>query len=1046
MEDESKAPDPADGAGSPSAAAGVGGPGLEMEEGDVPPTAAAKGQELMTPSEAEDSEYEPETEPESSGEESDGDDGYMDEEEDDGDEDPPSIFLHYEPSEKYEQLDEFENDILKWVELTSADKAGTKASKAVALAAVAVLRANREEGKLRRIARKAREILDNPKGKGKGKLTLANAEKAEAAANAAEAAVSAAKAKTEAAKAAKAAAEAAAEPPPSAGAGSAAAVPVVPAIAEVGTVEPVITPAEVNVIIGNLFVEGAPVAVPSQTKYGFEILNEGPKPGDDLFFHAFHLNSLLSVLDPMSHDKIYPKNHLEFGNHYTEIINTFSRRIRTLGESVGLAEPEIVKFITKFKNLTANPPADKKAKNLMKTQVDEFLVRIGAEPTMTNTVEYVNLDLNALPDESRIVVDSLTSDYGAPLSKLRPDKKLIVQLTPFGGADPGPSGAELVRTYSRLRGEVVGLPDCSPNYGMPWAVGQIKASWGEDPAPAFDATSPLVKLEMLTIDGLIRSFVDNRGPSISKIQKVVLELMDQPLGERLVVKNYATFTLTDISGAGTPSDPRVLGFRHPILFTCTAKPTSKDGSESASDAGRFFMVFEVALLSNIPRLTFYIGNHKHQGDAGTRWISGFIENIRRVEMGIIFIHVTVEELTKGFMAAMASILTFVWHLGKYTTSLTSKGDPIPPLDKSRVEELIIKINNTLRGEVSVQLSELRRALTEKGKSLYKKAIVYGNLELKKYIDARFRSGSWQNNPYIQLLRAFVLINIMDTIKTNLLHNDIYNNPGKLLTNLNSAGILNSVYNKSEKVYEKLCNLDTAIFDSINVPYYPGSGNLGTGPIDAANASLPFFEEVLGMSSPTSNIAASYFALWVFTTSLDTAGGKGSLRGAKSDRIKRTAMIPEPQARLESLEAAHPSTIQKSIIREYIEVRKSGSKLSGKEYAWRQLIKFLKVGYDDASVVIVPVGIDMSTAERRMKDDGEEEEALGLPPLPVSPAGSPAVSRTSSGLPAPPTMGGTLKRSHQCPDCRQALADRRKRRTRRKPRHGEPKVTVEIVAL
>jgi hypothetical protein len=149
------------------------------------------------------------------------------------------------------------------------------------------------------------------------------------------------------------------------------------------------------------------------------------------------------------------------------------------------------------------------------------------------------------------------------------------------------------------------------------------------------------------------------------------------------------------------------------------------------------------------------------------------------------------------------------------------------------------------------------------------------------------------------------------------------------------------------------------------------------------------------------------------------------------------MIPEPQARLESLEAAHPSTIQKSIIREYIEVRKSGSKLSGKEYAWRQLIKFLKVGYDDASVVIVPVGIDMSKEVGRMKDDGEEEEALGLPPLPVS--------RTSSGLPAPPTMGGTLKRSHQYAD-RQALADRRKRRTRRKPRHGEPKVTVEIVAL
>lgn len=46
----------------------------------------------------------------------------------------------------------------------------------------------------------------------------------------------------------------------------------------------------------------------------------------------------------------------------------------------------------------------------------------------------------------------------------------------------------------------------------------------------------------------------------------------------------------------------------------------------------------------------------------------------------------------------------------------------------------------------------------------------------------------------------------------------------------------------------------------------------------------------------------------------------------------------------------------------------------------------------------------------------------------------------------PQDGGTLKRSHQCPDCQQALADRRKRRTRRKRRHGEPKVTVEITAL
>jgi hypothetical protein len=469
------------------------------------------------------------------------------------------------------------------------------------------------------------------------------------------------------------------------------------------------------------------------------------------------------------------------------------------------------------------------------------------------------------------------------------------------------------------------------------------------------------------------------------------------------VTKYNTFTLKDISGFGKPDDAkdvRGLGFDRAILFTCTAKPDSKDGSESASDTGRFFMVFESTLLSKIPRLTFYIGNHKGQGDAGTRWISGFLTNIGRVERGIIFIHVTVEELTRGFMAAMASMFTVVWHLGKLTMSLTSKGEPIAPLKDVEVRQLIVNINNILRGPVSQEAGS-RRELTGNGKRLYREAIEYGNLELKKYIDARFKSGAWQNNAYIQVLRAFVLIEIMDTVKTNLLHNDIYNNPSKLLTNLNSAGILNSVYKRPEKVYEKLCNLDTSMFDYMIKPYYPGSEILGSSPIQAANASLPFFEEVIGMSSPTSNIAASYFALCVFSTTLDTGASKGSIRGATVPPRYRTIMIPESEALVYSQEAADPPIIQKSIIRDYIEDRKLGRTLSGKEYVWNQLIKFLKIGYDDVKVSEVPAGTDRSP---RGVTGTEEEEAAGLPPgssgsgthvtkAPQDP--SPPISRTGS---------------------------------------------------
>ena len=325
-----------------------------------------------------------------------------------------------------------------------------------------------------------------------------------------------------------------------------------------------------------------------------------------------------------------------------------------------------------------------------------------------------------------------------------------------------------------------------------------------------------------------------------------------------------------------------------------------------------------------------------------------------------------------------------------------------------------------------------------------------------------------------------------------------------MKNNGSIRVLEKIYQTNETAYEKLCSMETSFFANMKEPFFRYKRDeIGNDARSAGESSIEFFKDVLGFDEGKSKVAAGYLGLYMFPAAIQTSAKTNKpSRAFKERRVEYTEKALEDTAGVESRDVLPPAELQLQMIATYLDEYPGPERPASEDYLWNKILDCLKDNYYDAKAIatglaakaeaeapahpVNPFAIDgeeppllkpptegaptegaymdpgyhaeeelrVSTSgvgSKRKKrpsispdaDDGPGEDTTSR--APGDTAEQPAAKRPASTA-ATSAFGGTLKRSHQCPDCRRALADRRKRRTRRKRRHGEPKVTVEIVAL
>jgi len=788
-------------------------------------------------------------------------------------------------------------------------------------------------------------------------------------------------------------------------------------------------------IIGRLFPPGAAAAPPAPPKkYGFDILDEGP--ANPLFCHVFFINALLTVLDPMCHDGLYPKDHPKFKSHYTRIMDRFSAAFTAAG---------CADLVEKFKRLTMNPGGDSVAKAIMNAQVNELLARLGVELAKSGDISYndlpTHLNSDAFPTGIEFVFDSATGDIGDAFKKVSPAKRFTVGYSPAGAADPGPSGKSIVdKAGGNLTWVVQPRVDFFPPFRMPFCRNKGQIEWMDGIPPGQNDKSTIVRHSMNTDDGPFIAHLNNRGPSIENIQKIVSEMMGQVRLE--IGGKYNNFTITPGSSGRA-------------LFTWKTAPGGKPSG------GVFNVEFGANLLNDPALLTLYIANYKHEGDANVLGAAGYSKNnTPRVKKYLG----TVEFLGAGTAAIMAESETGTLHMGRKTARDIHKREPTTPPTREECETVIDRINTLLGGAVSGQTSRTRRQLTARGSHLFDEALKFAQSKVEAHLKTEIHE-NWESKPYAQILRSYVLMQIELNIEMNLKHNDVFVNPAAIAVTVDSMRVLDGVYRDQNSLFEKLCEIDLSVIN--DAAAFMKSSKKGMGgeyPTDI-NSVKTFLEDIIGIDEYHSTVAGVYFDLYMNSAALNSKRSIGRIERT----FKITELITESEARVASLEFIDKGTFRKQIVADYLRYREvSGADaVPGKEYAWIYFVHTLRNGYSDKAATIEKAAERLavvtearerpSVAERvedmrkgaresardRVRTAVAEAEAKksGIP-MPINTEGVPGKSpKGRRGR-----IGGTLKRSHQCPDCQQALADRQKRRTRRKRRHGEPKVTVEIVAL
>jgi hypothetical protein len=832
-----------------------------------------------------------------------------------------------------------------------------------------------------------------------------------------------------------------------------------------------VTPEQKNVVLTTLFPGGEVRPLPP-IKCGLDILDEGPT--NPLYCDVFFLMSVLTVLDPMCHDKLYPKKHARFPDHYSNIRNQFKVAFREVG---------CEELIPKFMSITANVNGDQSAKAIMAGLYSELTRKLGLqlrEESYSYDDGGVLNFLNSLPTDTRFMFDSVRGHLKDIFPTVQ-GKNFYVRYSPLAGIDPGPKGTNYINDTT-VRYDVVSEPQRTPTRAMPWATSET-ASW-MDGTPTKSTTSPRVTHTMVFPHfGTVTATLNNRGASVSVIRKIVAELITLP---RILPVNrvYSTFII-EISPDGkrarftsTVKEETVKSKKSKSTSKKTAPQTL---SAEPSGGGVFIVEFDVALLSNIPIATFIIATYKHLGDAGVLAACGFSLNVL---LDMFIVHFSVEELAPT--TPMGRQNTISARMRDDYIHVVYKGEPLLP-DRERSSLIIDKINTSLDSGFCKWASRRegfeRKSLTPRGRALFQEALNFGVRELDKYFIVK--NINLDTSLYAKVLRLFIMRQLEDNIEMSLKYDDTFVDPRKLMGSLRSLGLLDSVYKDADSIYGALCKLDVSkVDDLVTGKYHQNSKDT------SAERSQSFFEDVIGIDERSSKIATYYL----------TFIGRGSLTSRFNATGKtftlEAEMIPEDEALRESEDVVTLKDFESILARDYKNYIATSFRGAAPEEIGKHLDRFLWKGLSTtledaaANAAFEEQSSKLAAAARRAaKGDAipappraTRKEALNIlerqTSIPTThttkqgPDGDPVPmekQRVKDLRPGPKTgaifaakanikksriadlkrpgvTGGTLKRSHQCPDCQQALADRRKRRTRRKRRHGEPKVTVEIVAL